>query len=119
MRLTKHDAECAVVDCCHCERKDYSCSLWSCRSRVIDKLCEYEDAEEQGLLIRLPCKVGDTVYQVVRRSVDVTGYRMEWEWETAVEAVKFRLGMVDSVGKTIFLTREEAEAVLRIASKNV
>ena len=26
------------------------------------KLAEYEDLEEQGLLLRLPCKVGDTVY---------------------------------------------------------
>lgn len=28
------------------------------------KLAEYEDLEEQGLLIRLPCKVGDMVYSV-------------------------------------------------------
>lgn len=28
---------------------------------VSDKLGEYERAEEQGLLVRLPCKVGDTV----------------------------------------------------------
>lgn len=28
------------------------------------KLAEYEDAEEQGLLLRLPCKVGDTIYEV-------------------------------------------------------
>lgn len=26
------------------------------------KLCDYEDLEEQGLLVRLPCKVGNTVY---------------------------------------------------------
>lgn len=29
-----------------------------------DKLAAYEDAEEQGLLLRLPCKVGDTIYEV-------------------------------------------------------
>lgn len=29
---------------------------------VYRKLKDYEDAEEQGLLLRLPCKVGDTVY---------------------------------------------------------
>lgn len=29
---------------------------------LINKLAAYEDAEEQGLLLRLPCKVGDTVY---------------------------------------------------------
>ena len=29
---------------------------------VCEKLGEYEDLEEQGLLMKLPCKVGDTVY---------------------------------------------------------
>ena len=29
---------------------------------TLNKLAEYEDLEEQGLLLRLPCKVGDTVY---------------------------------------------------------
>lgn len=29
---------------------------------LINKLAAYEDAEEQGLLLQLPCKVGDTVY---------------------------------------------------------
>lgn len=33
-----------------------------CVGLPITKLATYEDAEEQGLLIRLPCKVGDTVY---------------------------------------------------------
>jgi len=33
---------------------------------AIDKLAEYENAEEQGLLLRLPCKVGDIVYQIDR-----------------------------------------------------
>lgn len=30
------------------------------------KLKEYEDAEEQGRLLRLPCKVGDIVYRIGR-----------------------------------------------------
>lgn len=76
------------------------------------KLKPYMDAEEQGLLVQLPCKVGDTVYEVVKKRIDITGYRMEWGWETVVEAVKFRMGMTDSVGKTVFLTREEAEAAM-------
>ena len=29
---------------------------------AMEKLASYEDAEDQGLLLRLPCKVGDTVY---------------------------------------------------------
>ena len=31
---------------------------------MYEKLAAYEDAEEQGLLVILPCKVGDTVYKV-------------------------------------------------------
>lgn len=80
---------------------------------IYKKLSAYEDAEEQRRLVILPCKVGDTVYRIVRHRVDVSGYRMEWEWETVVEAVPFRIGMVDAIGKTVFLSREEAEAALK------
>jgi hypothetical protein len=39
------------------------CEMSSHHNRVaIEKLADYEDAEEQGLLLRLPCKVGDTLY---------------------------------------------------------
>lgn len=33
---------------------------------LINKLAAYEDAEEQGLLLRLPCKVGDAAYLIDR-----------------------------------------------------
>ena len=36
---------------------------------IINKLCDYENAEEQGLLVRLPCKVGDDVYIIPSPSV--------------------------------------------------
>ena len=29
-----------------------------------EKLREYENLEEQGLLLRLPCKIGDKIYEV-------------------------------------------------------
>ena len=32
--------------------------------KLARKLAEYEDLEEQGLLLRLPCKIGDTIYEV-------------------------------------------------------
>ena len=32
--------------------------------QAIQKLAEYENAEEQGLLLRLPCNIGDTIYEV-------------------------------------------------------
>lgn len=36
-------------------------NMWS-MADLREKLKRYEDTEEQGLLLRLPCKVGDTVY---------------------------------------------------------
>ena len=88
--------------------------------KVYDKLAAYEDAEEQGLLIRLPCKLGDTVYHIVSHTshtVDVTGCRMEWKLEDTIEPTVFRIWMVDAIGKTIFLTHEEAETALKGTEK--
>ena len=40
---------------------------------AVSALEEYEDAEEQGRLVRLPCKVGDTVYLIQRKPYRCTG----------------------------------------------
>ena len=46
---------------CECDRcnKHYE---W--KNDCIKKLAEYENAEEEGKLVVLPCKVGDTVYVI-------------------------------------------------------
>ena len=41
---------------------------------AIDKLAEYEDLEEQGRLLILPCKEGDTIYKIVKFCGENTGY---------------------------------------------
>ena len=33
-------------------------------NKIYERLAEYEDAEENGTLVKLPCKVGDTVFYV-------------------------------------------------------
>lgn len=78
-----------------------------------EQMKEWCEANAEGRLLILPCKVGDIVWKIVRHRVDVSGYRMEWEWETCIEAVKFSIGMFEAIGKTIFLTREEAEVALK------
>ena len=47
-----------------CDGFGFSSKCDNCgfQDKVCDKLGEYEDLEEQGLLLRLPCNVGDTVY---------------------------------------------------------
>ena len=76
------------------------------------KLKYYEDLEEQGLLLKLPCKVGDTVYEIT--GATVRGY--DWKYLTYENAyiheTVFSLYRIYDIGKTVFLTREEAEKKL-------
>ena len=78
--------------------------------RCMERLAEYEDLEEQNRLLKLPCAVGDMVY-VLR--LDNTAYMMNNEkvWEIVED--KFEIFHFDSIGKTVFLTREAAEAALK------
>lgn len=93
---------------------------------LANKLADYEDKEEQGLLIELPCKVGDTLY--------INDFRCYWqkEYDRPYEVVVIRIvinafrvyidvlledGMqyqfnLSDIGKIIFLTRSEAEEAL-------
>ena len=44
-------------------RKCDNCEI---TTSICEKLGKYEDLEEHGLMIKLPCKVGDKYYRVVR-----------------------------------------------------
>ena len=80
---------------------------------VLNKLGEWEDLEEQGRLIELPCKVGDAVWEI--RGVRWKGY--DWKFpvydNASVTGIKFNLEMLPRIGKKAFLTKEEAEAKLK------
>lgn len=80
---------------------------------VATKLKEYEDLEEQGMLIKLPFKMGDTVYEIT--GATTRGY--DWKhltYEKAyVHVTVFNLGRLNDIGKTVFLTKSEAEAKLK------
>ena len=85
----------------------------------VDKLGEYEDLEEQGLLLRLPCKVGTSVYMVAHDCGGDTLDCMSGDCEgcpylySFVEENKFEAYMCDDIGKTVFLTKAEAEQKLK------
>ena len=70
----------------------------------LKKLKEYQDLEEQGKLLKLPCTVGDTVYCIMT-SIKGTN--------PVIFSQKFDYGMIESFGKAVFLTREEAEVALK------
>lgn len=79
------------------------------------KLKEYEDLEEQGRLIKLPCKVGDTVYVIVGKNISVQKIqRATIDSEMKIEFCTKRRGFaLFNIGKTVFLTKSEAEAKLK------
>lgn len=108
---------------------------------VADKLGEYERAEEQGLLVRLPVKIGDDIYKIPSKAnYDLNvlnGYKAnnrvyhqkvynivfsQKGWFVQCDKDSIHAPNVICVdveyGKTWFLTREEAEKKLEEMKKN-
>lgn len=70
----------------------------------------YNDAlrglEEQGLLLRLPCKVGDTFWELNNSLLEPCVY------PRVAHSLQHVVYCLERLGKTTFLTKEEAEAAL-------
>ena len=77
------------------------------------KLHLYADYLLANGVIVPPCKVGDTVYCIIKEHVPDDDYRMSWHNETNILERKFTLSMIELFGKTVFLTKEEAERALK------
>ena len=99
---------------------------------VYRRLKDYEDLEEHGRLIKLPCKVGDTVYCIFNRYTKCTPSNEEFdeyncqgcEYECDSKKENYVQGMIaysldwivinlKKFGKTVFLTKSEVEAKLK------
>ena len=87
---------------------------------LVDKLAEYEQAEEDGLLIRLPCKVGEIIYEIQEDRLSSTIETIEFEGREYhrhipkyfISMNMFSLSKMEKMGKTVFLTKSEAEQAL-------
>ena len=87
--------------------------------KVYFKLKEYEDLEEQGRLVKLPCKIGTEVYDItwwdnVQEKVVIKGksyYRTVYKHK--LTKLPFTYSDIDNFGKTVFLTKSEAEQKLK------
>jgi hypothetical protein len=77
-----------------------------------------KDKQEQGLLIELPCKVGDTVFLLMNGNTKIVECTVLWiEWHrngTVVFSLDGGTGdvVMAHLGKKWFLTRSEAEEAL-------
>lgn len=98
-------------------------------AELLEELKSYKDLEEQGLLLRLPCKVGDTVYVPTRNfiselritlvSVNTNEMAMYFSWLLNSGIYPNLDGFHGyDLGKTVFLTREEAEKKLEEMKAN-
>lgn len=95
---------------------------------VCEKLGDYEDLEEQGRLVKLPCKVGDTLYRVnkgAKEPVIMMRVLQLYIKQLHKDRTVIRIDAIndddmgescyflENIGKTVFLTKSEAEAKLK------
>ena len=84
----------------------------------VDRLRELAQADREGRCVVLPCKIGDTVYSIRHERVPDDDYRMSFHIEMRIVSQKFGLIHADCIGKSVFLTREEAEAALKVREQD-
>ena len=72
--------------------------------KAFQKLAHYEDLEEQGLLLKLPCKMGTKVYHIA--------FNYKTTWKEKIVETTFSLEMLEDYKKWWFLTKAEAEKAL-------
>lgn len=118
-----------------CDDIEYDCS--KCGSeKALEKLADYEDLEEQNLIVRLPDDLNRILYQVNYRWTECTEYGeknnnceiydCECECDSRKEYYIAEVDLqyipignyYDRLGKSLFLTREEAEKKLEEMKKN-
>jgi hypothetical protein len=86
-----------------------------CRNCDLDRLEKLAEADKDGRVVVLPCKVGDTVYfallgRIIEKQVfSIVSFSNSTRIYCDGTSEYFR---PEDIGKTFFLTREEAEAAL-------
>lgn len=122
-RLTKtySDGSHGAADNLPCGENSYQY-----KELLLEALGKYEDSEEQGLLLRLPCNVGDTIYEVsyenrkyiicehiVNQFVYMAYRKPRIEIYCEGENGFLSSSIAGKLDDGLFLNREEAEAKLK------
>lgn len=117
-RLTeKHWRNLDPWECCgqdnYCQRGCHNqggCANGCVVPKIYCRLARYEDAEEQGLLLRLPFPIGTTVYIIT--AVVSRGYPNP-KIEEVIREEKFSYEHIEISPRYLFSTYAEAEAALK------
>ena len=92
--------------------------VWMDLLNAVDKLAHYEDLEEKGLLIKLPCKIGTPIYMTDSKcegnpyECNQRCYECEFK-RPCISEGRFDFDWLGTIGECVFLTKEEAEEALR------
>ena len=104
----------------------------------LESLCSYDhlrelaEADKDGRVVVLPCKVGDVIYKLFREYTECTSYQVRKDnyccegcmvpcdsrEVTVIRAIQPNslpevVRYIKDIGRTVFLTREEAEKALQ------
>lgn len=123
--MAKHDIDSWILDeetLAECYKEKGNVQGYESKTELVgllEKLKEYQQLEQQGRLIKLPCKIGTKVYNTtwwgdVQEEVIVAGktyYRTDRRH--IVSESTFDYSDIEEFGKTVFLTKSEAEARLK------
>lgn len=86
------------------------------------KLKEYEELDEKGLIFKSPYKIGDVIYLCISKRIielKISCIEFRHDRKPFYRTYKVDTGEVgnsfgvDDMGKTVFLTKEEAEKALK------
>lgn len=87
-----------------------------CRGCDLDRLEKLDEADKNGRVVVLPCKIGDVLYRaspsgvVVHRVANMVYRELTSRWY--IDTIPNLPYASEELGKTTFLTREEAEKAL-------
>ena len=97
---------------------------------VLKKLAEYEDLEEQGMLLRLPCGYNEDLYWIANgyvQKVWFKGIRCDKGYKPQIIAryidgstlnpKEAPITLLENIGKTVFFAKKEAEQALERMKK--
>lgn len=109
-----------------CNRPNGTCGNYDRFLETYNRLSELEDEIEGGTLVELPCKVGDTVYEVFKNHIPPFIQQTKIEKIIITEkCLRLKLTRnsvygtaISAFGETIFLTEAEALKKLKELKRN-
>ena len=116
---TRHEDADMVIEVTAKQLKEYE--------DLLIELKKYKDLETEGKLVKLSCKVGDTIWYVeeddddypIKLEIDTISRNANDTWYYAYDDDNSKYGFIDSdFGETVFFTKEEAEMKLKKITEN-